>query len=156
MTSICALEFSVIPLHCENFLCLEARFIELMIDVRRNHKIIFIFKKGKKIALQRERGRKITIDKNMFRPIRPLFLLRGKRIKTRRVHIRHSIALDKVGKKFFKASARVSQARGGGKTAAASDKDIPRPSKRFSPAQNRSIFLSSFNTNYAPITENRF
>ena len=62
----------------------------------------------------------------MPRPIRPLFFLRLKGIKPRRIHIGHAVIADKIGKVGRKPFARICQPRRGRQPCAPADQNALR------------------------------
>ena len=62
----------------------------------------------------------------MPRPIRPLFFLCLKGIKTRRIHIGHAVFVNKIGKVGRKPFARICQTRRGRQPGAPADQNALR------------------------------
>ena len=113
-----ALEQSVVALCIEKPLFVEARLLKTMIHIRGDNKIVLIPNQRQQIVIDRLRRIRIAVDKNIPAPIRPKFLLCGKRIKAAGIHIGKAVFIGKVGEILLKPFPGIDKTCRGGKSCA--------------------------------------
>ena len=104
-----ALQFAVVSLHRKHPFGGESRLFKLRVDVGRHHETVPPCGKRLQGAVQRQGGRIPAVAHDVARPVRPLFFLRPERVKPRRVHVRHAVFSDEIGKILGKAFAGIGQ-----------------------------------------------
>ena len=121
MTWLRALKEPVIPLRIEQPLLIKPRDLKAVIDVGRQHEVVFSSHQSEQVLVRLARGLVVTVDIDIARPVRPELLERRKGIKPARVHIVKAILLLEIVKILLKALAPVSKPRGRGEPRARAD-----------------------------------
>ena len=116
-----ALEQAVVALCIEQTLLVKARRLELVVDIRREDKVVLILDELQEVIVHRLRRLYIAVEKDMSAPPRPECFLIGERIESARIHIGNAVLLGKVGKVFVETLAGICQPCGGGQTSARAD-----------------------------------
>ena len=97
------LKQAVIPLRVEQALFVKARFLETMVYVGGQHKIVLVFHKGKQVLIHRLGRILIAIDVNIAAPVSPVFFQRRIWIKAAGVHIPDAVLCCKIRKILLKS-----------------------------------------------------
>ena len=96
MAGLCTLKHTVIALSRKDPFFRKSRQLKLMIHVRCQNKVIPVFHQLIQIQIGLSSLNIVAVTINMPAPVRPFFLLCGKRVKTGRIHICHTVVLDKI------------------------------------------------------------
>ena len=128
--AVFGLQETVIALRIEQPLLVEARALEAVVDVRRDHEIVLAAHKLQQPVIHRPRRGDEAIIVDMPAPPRPARFGVGERIKAAGIHIPDSEALRKIEEVPRKALSRVGVARRGREPRARADHDGVRLFKR--------------------------
>ena len=118
MTGFRALEQAVVALCVEQPLFIKSCLLELMIDVGGDDEIVLVFQQFEQIVIDGLWGGHVAVEIDVAAPVGPMFLLGGKWIEARRVHIGEAVLADEVGKVLLESLARIGKPRRGGKSRA--------------------------------------
>ena len=114
VTRFCALEQAVVTLRVEQPLFVKTRFLELVIDIGGDDEIVLVFQQFEQVVIDGFRGVHVAVVIDVAAPVGPMFLLGGKRIEARRVHIGEAVLADEVGKVPLEAFPGIGEPRRGG------------------------------------------
>jgi len=121
VTGLRALEQAVVALCVEQPFFVKSCLLELVIDIGGDDEIVLAFQEFEQVVIDRFRGGHVTVVVDMAAPVGPMFLLGGKRIEARRVHVGEAVLADEVGKVLLEAFAGIGEARRGGEACASAD-----------------------------------
>ena len=114
---------AVVALGIEQPAFIEPGFLETVVDVGRQHKIVFFLHELEQVAVHRLRRVHIAVDVDIPAPIGPMLFKAGKRVEPAGIHVPETIPGDKIRKILLKAFACVGEPGGGGKPGTGPDHD---------------------------------
>ena len=111
-----ALEQAVVALRVEEPLLVEARALELVVHVGREHEVVLVAYDFEQVAVGLAHGAGVAVVPHVARPECPALLGRGVGVEAARIHVGIAVALAKVAKEPLEALARVGKlgSAGGG------------------------------------------
>lgn len=118
-----ALEQAVIALRVEQPLFVEPCFLEAVVHIGGDYKVILILHQPEQRAVYRLRGVLIAVDINVPAPVRPVFLHGGVRVKAAGIHIRKAVFAGKIGEICSESFPGVGEPGGGGQPGSCADDD---------------------------------
>ena len=116
-----ALEQTVIALRVEQPLFVEPCFLEAVVHIGGQDKIIFVLHQCKQVIVNRFWGILIAVEPNIPAPVRPVFLHGGVRVKAVGVHIRKAVFAGKIGEICSESFPGVGEPGGGGQPGSCAD-----------------------------------
>ena len=115
------LEQPIVALRVEQPLFVEARLLELVVDISGDDEIVLVQHEFQEVVVNGFRGGYIAVVVNVSAPIGPMFLFGRELMEPCCVHIGEAVFLDKIGEIFLEAFAIIVEASRGGETCACSD-----------------------------------
>ena len=113
VTGFRTLEQAVVALRVEQPFFVKSCLLELVIDIGGDDEIVFVFQQFEQIVIDGLRGGHVAVVVDVAAPIGPMFLLVGKRVEARRVHVGEAILADEVGKVLLETLAGIDEPRRG-------------------------------------------
>ena len=123
VTRFRTLEQPVVALGIEQPLFVEARLLELVVDIGGNDEIVLVLHELQEVVVNGFRSRNVAIVENVSAPIGPMLLLGRELMEPCHVHIGEAVFLDEIGKILLEAFAIIVEASRGGETCACADDD---------------------------------
>ena len=94
-----------------------------MIDIGGDDEIVLAFQEFKQVVIDGLRGGHVAVVIDVAAPVGPMFLLGGKRIEARRVHVGEAVFPDEVGKVLLESLAGIGKPRRSGEPRTGTDDD---------------------------------
>ena len=129
---LAALEQTVIPLRVKQPVLIETRLLELMVDIRRQHKVILVFHKLIQPHICPVIAVFVAVDVNISRPVCPVLFQALKRIESAGIHIPETIFVDKIRKIIPESLSCVGESRRCGQSRTRADNNRIRLPQTFS------------------------
>ena len=118
-----ALEQAVIALRVEQPLFIEPCFLEAVVHIGGDYKVILILHQPEQRVVYRLRGVLIAVDINVPAPVRPVFLHGGVGVEPAGIHIRKAVFAGKIGEICSESFPGVGEPGGGGQPGSCADDD---------------------------------